>query len=188
MKVSHEVMSEAEVDQLFDLLTYTFSKTDEFSRFCSAEAAPSYGDFIELRWVDAGCLHQFFLNLVSSGYQLSDDIQNDPNYLGLNKRTAIQLSLVNDLYSLKREVLNNIYKENSVYVKVVGNRITVQMAVNEIIDEINECEKMARVHGERLKERNDANLSRYVDGMFDMMTGNHYWSSICKRYNKITQT
>lgn len=68
---------------------------------------------------------------------------------------------------------------------MTNNNLSAQAAVDDIIQEIRDIEKLARVYGDRVKEMNDPQLSLYVDGMYDIMAANHYWSTFCKRYNDL---
>lgn len=184
VKVCKGAMSETATDQLFDRLILCVYKSVELNKVCAGQCTLSDSDFVDLRCLDSGAPHQFFLILIGAQMQLTNELKNDPNYLGLNKAAAFHVTLTNDLYSLRKEIRDESYEHNYVYVKMRRDNISAQTAVDELILRIYESEKMARMYGERLKENNDPNLSRYVDGMYDAMAGNHYWSTICKRYNK----
>lgn len=185
MKVFHEVMNETVIDQLLDIIILTLSTTNEMIRLCNSRATLSDKDFKELRCVDSGSMYQFFFVLIGTGNQLTEELQTDPNYLAFNKQVALQTTHVNDIYSLRREIRDKSYRYNYVYVKIKNGNRTAQAAIDEIIVELNESERLARMYGEILKQRNDPNLSQYVDAMYDVMVGNNYWSSICKRYNSV---
>lgn len=178
-------MSETALDQLIDCVILSLYKTDQINKICTGQSGStlSDSDFLEFRCIDSGAPHVLFFVFIGTQNQLTDELKDDQSYLGLNKEAGRHATLINDLYSLKKEIRDECYKFNYVYVKMSNNKISADEAVDKIIGEINESEKMARVHGERLKEKNESNLSRYVDGVYDVMAGNHYWSTICKRYN-----
>lgn len=183
MTICKDVMSEIALDQLLDLSIFCNSKIPEASRVWSGQTSLSDEELVRLRCVDSGSPAEFFLIFIDTGNHLTDELANDSDYIGLNDYAGRHVSIVNDLYSLKKEVRANLYKLNYVYVKMKNHNISAQVAVNLIIDEIYEYERMARVYGERLRKRKDQNLSQYVDAMYNAMAGNHYWSSLCKRYN-----
>ncbi|XP_037027991.1 uncharacterized protein LOC119068482 [Bradysia coprophila] len=185
IKVCREVMGEIALTQLLDLFICAISKADKVNTIFIGQASLSDKDFVELRCVDAGAFHQFYLILAGVGKQLTAELVQDPNYLGLNKQVAIHAANINDLYSLRKEVRDDLYRYNYVYVKMMNNNLSAQAAVDVIMQEIRDAEKMARVYGDRIKEMNDPQLSLYVDGMYDVMAGNHYWSTFCKRYNDV---
>lgn len=183
IKVCTEAFGANALDQLFEFFIMCISKAVEVNEIWTGSTDLSDKEFLELRCVDSGAPHEFYLALIGSGKSYTDELKTDPNYIGLNKQTAIHVSLINELYSLRKEIRAGSYRYNYVYVKMKNHNITAQEAVNEIIVEINEAHRMAHFYGERLKESDDPKLSRYVDAMYEVMTGNHYWSTFCKRYN-----
>lgn len=185
MKVCTEIMGETALDRLLDNFILCLSKAIEVSGLYTGEAVLPDDEYVRLRIVDSGAPHQFFLVFIGAGMQFRKELQNDSDYLGLKRQVALHVTLINDLYSLRKEIRDGIYRYNYVYVKMKNWNISAQAAVNEIILEIDVADRMARVYGERIKERNDPNLSRYVEGLYDVMAGNHYWSTICKRYNRL---
>ncbi|KAJ6633761.1 hypothetical protein Bhyg_16552 [Pseudolycoriella hygida] len=178
IKVCTEVMGENTFDQLLECLIHTWTKALEVHKLICSEVTLSDSKFIELRRVGSSVSHLFFLVLIGAKMQFATGLQSDPNYLGLNKHAAIHVTLVNDLYSLRKQIRDGSVKRNYVYVKMNNGNITAQQSVDEIIHEIDEADIMAHQHGENLKKTNDPNLCRYVDGIYDAMKGNHYWSTI----------
>lgn len=187
IKDSQNVMRETTLNQLLDHLIFCLNKSLEMNRRSIEQSFLSVDDYLQCRLLDSGAQHQLFLVFIGTDNQLTEALNSDPNYIGLNQQVALHVSLVNELYSLRKEVGDKSYKQNYVYVKMKNDsNMTAQDAVNEIIAEINESERMARLYGERLKEIGDRNLYRYVDAIYDVIAGNHYWSTICKRYNRST--
>lgn len=185
IKDCKETMSENCLNLLLDLYADSLSQADERYTIFTGANPVSDNDFLEWRCVDSGFFIQFFFILADTVDKVTDKLLQDPNYLGLNKQAALHTSLVNDLFSLRKEIRDQVYQYNYVYVKMTNNSISAQAAVDAVIQEIRDAEKMARVHGDRLKEMNDLQLSLYVDRMYEMMAGNHYWSTFCKRYNDL---
>ncbi|XP_037028003.1 uncharacterized protein LOC119068493 [Bradysia coprophila] len=185
IKLCREVMGEIVLTQLLDNWIYSISKADKVNTIYIGHVSLPDKDFLELRCIDAGTSHQFFLVLAGVGKQLTAELAQDPNYLGLNKQVALHTSVINDLYSLRKEIRDDLYRYNYVYVKMMNNNLSAQAATDAIMQEIRDAEKMARVYGDRMKEMNDPQLSLYVDGMYDIIAGNHYWSTFCKRYNDL---
>jgi len=96
------------------------------------------------------------------------------------------VAIINDLFSLKKEAKACQAKANYVYVKMKNNILSAQEAVQRILIEADNAEKLARYHALKLKDSYEINgLDTYVDGLLNVMAGNIYWSSICKRYNDI---
>lgn len=185
MKVAEQAMGKVALEQFIELNIFCLTKIPLVDRMWNGEDVLTDRELVDLRSIDSGAPHQFFLVLVGAEAILTDELKNDSDYIGLNKEAAIHVTLVNDLYSLRKELDEERYKLNYVYVKMKNNNIDEQTAVNEIIIEIMESDRMARVYGENLKTKSYRNISRYVEGIYAAMGGNHYWSTICRRYNKL---
>jgi len=185
MKVGEETMGNRAFDELMELNVFCLTKIPEVDSIWSGQVILTDKELVELRSIDCGASHQFYLVLVGAGVDLTVDLKYDPNYIGLNKQAAIHAALINDLYSLRKEIVQDCYRLNYVYVKMKNGNLTAQDSVNKVIIEIMEADSMAHVYGEKLKDGNYPNIFRYVDGIYAAMNGNHYWSTICRRYNQL---
>lgn len=185
VKFAEDAMGKVALDGLMEIITDCMSKIPDVTSISTGKTTPTEKEYLDVRLIDIGISHQSYFILIDSNVELTDDLKNDPDWIGLNKQTSIHQFLVNDLYSLKKEVKQDSYKFNYVYVKMTNANMTAQEAVNEIVLEREESYRMVHFHGDRLKKRNDPNLSMYVDGVFASLIGNIYWSSTCKRYNNL---
>lgn len=183
MKVGEEILGEA-AHHLIELSMFCQNRFPDLQIMWAGKAILTDREYVDLRIIDCGSPHQFFLVLLGAGVQLTDELKNDPSYVGLNRHAGIQVALINDLYSLRKEIEIDTYKQNYVYIKMKNGRISAQSAVNEIILEVLEADRMAHAYGENLKKTTYPNISKYVSGMYAAMNGNHFWSTICRRYNK----
>ena len=92
-------------------------------------------------------------------------------------------ALVNDIYSFRKEVKQNDYKLNLVYLKIKYEGISAQQSVDEIVVKIKEYYELIEELGKQLKDLDIKSLKEFVNGMIDVIKGTHYWHSICDRYN-----
>lgn len=116
MKSCKETMSESGLSQLLDLYAASLSQADDRYKIFTGANPVTDNDFLEWRYGDSCFSIQFLFMLVGTGNKISDKLLQDPNYLGLNKQAAIHASLVNDLYSLRKEVFLLLKVQSSFFV------------------------------------------------------------------------
>jgi len=183
--VAREVMNEAVLDELIGLVIFSITVIPKVVAIHSGKTFLAVNDYFDLRIIDSGVSHNFFFFRIDCKLKITDELKSDPDWIGLEKQAAHHLIVINDLYSFKREVNHNIYRMNYIYIKMMNDDIGAQEAVNKIIQELREFEKMTHIYGENLKKRNNPMLTQYVEGVYAAMYGNHYWSTVCKRYNEL---
>lgn len=167
-----------------DIVAVCINKSQDVNRICTGETTPTIKEFLDVRLIDVGLSHQLYFLQLDADINMTDDLRNDVDWSGLNRQATINFALVNDLYSLKKEIAADRYKFNYVYLKMVNDKLNAQAAVDEIVREIENAFRMTHVHGENLKRRNDPNLSRYVEAVDALLIGHIYWCTLCNRYNK----
>jgi hypothetical protein len=142
----------------------------------------------------------------------SQHILEDPDFDMLLSLCADQLSLLNDMYSYRREALwmerqmqnrqqMNVPSKNGDLQEVYILNAVVILLREDGVDETNVMERLG-THirrkesefistveklGVRFKDHpKDLDLIKnWVAMLTDLMAGNYYWSTICGRYNKL---
>jgi len=100
------------------------------------------------------------------------------------KQTVIELSiLVNDIYSYKKEVKQNDYTFNLVYLKMKAQAISAQQSVDEIVVKMNELTDLYKQYERQLKGFGIKVLDVYVERVWDAYKGVYHWHTISSRYN-----
>lgn len=141
-------------------------------------------ELIMARFGDIAAFPCYYFMQTDSGLQVTDELESDENWIKLRHNVVLQMIIINELFSLKKEVKDGQCATNYVYVKMKNNNLSAQETVQRLLMEADNAEQMARYHGQKLKETYDIEgLGTYINGLFAAMAGNIYWSATCKRYN-----
>lgn len=84
--------------QFIEIFIFCLSNTPKMERICTGVVFLTDEEFVDLRCIDAGCPHQLYLMLIGAEVKLTDELESDKNYTGLNNQASIQATLINDLY------------------------------------------------------------------------------------------
>lgn len=179
-----ETMGEIAANELIEHYSFIIAHVPERNRIATGKTTPIAKEFLDVRLIDIGAWELLYFQQVDSGVRMTDDLRTDPDWIGLQKQVILHMAIVNDAFSLRKEVTANDYKFNYVYVKMVNENISAQRAIDEIVLETENAVRMAQTHGENLRKGNDPNINLYVDAVYAAMLGSIYWSSIYKRYNQ----
>ena len=189
IKTAESFLALEKLDKFLNLIYEWLEFSQKYQNLWKSEAQISTEEYFQYRAIDVAAPMQFYFFEIDSGIEVTDELISNENWVGLTKNGAINLFIINDLCSLKREVKSGFGKCNYVYIKMKENNLSAQQAVNQLIVESKNAQDMAIYHGQKLKKdkllKKFKGLNDYVDGLIATMAGNHYWSTICKRYNKM---
>jgi hypothetical protein len=154
------------------------------ARITSGDKIVSSDEFYPLRKYDTGLLFVFifgvFLYDVDESI-IDDDFENNP----INELFIIQLWMINDIYSFKREYLRQTSNFNYVTILSKENDVTLQDAVYLLINKIKDNE----VGINRLKNNTVESGSKYWLKYFEILEllcdGFLKWNHIANRYINI---
>lgn len=136
----------------------------------------------KLRSLDVGGKFLYTNVEYNLGLVIDPVIKNSTLYSEFFFNVTLELSILNDLYSLRRDCLRNCYEGNYVYLKMKNNNISAEKAKNIVVNELymhrNKAKELAKI----LKANRSDEFISYIDQMLHSMVGNHYWSIICERY------
>ncbi|CAG2176485.1 unnamed protein product [Oppiella nova] len=132
---------------------------------------------------NAGALVFIFSELSVGLDPIEHGLTTDPIWLSFNTAAAKQSILVNEVYSVKSEVPKGQGKYSYQYLIMWHEGCSVQEAVDHIVSEIHFQWELVLDFGEQLKEYGIPVLSAYVDEVVHEVKGNHFWSTICRRYS-----
>ena len=139
-------------------------------------------EYKAIRMIECGGKYLFTLVEYDVGIKIDPLIKNSKLFSNFIRNCLLQLGILNDIYSMKRDCLRNSYRGNYIYVKMKNRNISAQEAIDNIAVEIKyhneEAFKLAKI----LKANRSQEFISYIDQILASMAGNHYWSVICKRY------
>ena len=139
-------------------------------------------ELIDMRFSDIGYTVIYKYVIISSEIEGTEQFEQDENWIELNKQSVLDMILINELFSLKKEVKSGTGKRNYVYVKMKNKNLSAQEAVDEIMKETAVAMDRTHYHGQKLKEKKIEILDQYVDAMYEFVDGNRYWHKITARY------
>ena len=142
--------------------------------------------FIDLRIIDSILPAQFTFFELDAGLVVNQELRSKLDWLGFNKLAAINVVIANELFSLRKEIEDNLYKFNYVVIKMKNQKLKVQQSVDILVTQLNESNILMQYFGNKLKELENKPLNEYVQSVIGYAQGNLFWSTICKRYNKIS--
>ncbi|EPS43319.1 hypothetical protein H072_2687 [Dactylellina haptotyla CBS 200.50] len=145
--------------------------------------APSIDDYMQIRMGTSGVAALSALTEYMMQVDLGDEIRNDPDIQSIYKENNSIISLVNDIFSLRKELAFPFYC-NAVAVLYHEHR-SLQTAVDETYRLVATSVLNLEVAAERLFQkypdrRND--LEGFVYAAKTMCTGNITWSRMTRRY------
>ena len=188
VKEGKRLFNEKSFNELITLTNEWLKVYKKFLKICKREALISEKEFFKYRMIDVGALYEFYFIQIDSGLEVTNQLKEDYNWKPFIDNTIRNLIIINDLYSLKKEVNSGSGKSNYVYIKMKNQKLTAQRAVEQLIIEAHQAESLAFEHGQLLKVKHHIKgLYDYVDGVIATMGGNHFWSTVCKRYNSHNQ-
>lgn len=146
---------------------------ESFKKLQQLNGVMSEKELIATRFRDVAALPCFYFVQTDAGLEVTEELASDENWEKLTYYTIFQLIIINELCSLKKEVKAEQGEFNYVYVKMKNNNISAQEAVLQIMKEADNAQRMARYHGEKLKESFEIDgLHAYVDGLLNAMVDN----------------
>ena len=143
-------------------------------------------EFWEIRRKTLGTDLMLFTAEVSSNFDLSQIEQDQPSVEIFHKFNAVcarTLILINDLFSLKKEVKENNYYFNYLYLKLVKEKAkSIQEVVDVVVIELNsEIESLQKMR-KAMIETNRCFIN-YLDAVNDFIVGSLFFSWITMEYN-----
>ena len=173
--------SEEAITEMMDLVNL-WLKTYPLSNPIRKGLRVSEKHFLEVRMPDSGMHTQFFMHLIASGLKYTKELRANPHWVELHNLVILDTIIINEMYSLKKEVEKGVGTFNYVYVKMINNNISAQQAVNDLISELDEIRKQAYHHGNILKAMRIDGLAEFVDTILKHFDTDHYFEANCKRY------
>jgi len=149
-------------DQIIDLATYLHLKaTSDWSK-------------IYILFTEYAC-----------GIELPDTLLTDPRFAELSTAFSEHMVLVNDLLSFPMELCNGDALINSITHLTRGKGITLQKAVDEVAERVEDAERRfvaisADLQSSRVGNR--AEVSAYLRELGYSLSGSVYFQRACSRY------
>ncbi|CAG8747756.1 21365_t:CDS:1 [Cetraspora pellucida] len=144
----------------------------------------SVDDYVELRRYTGAAEVSFNLVEITRNLELSDDVYSDPKFQCVFNYCNDHACFVNDIYSLRKELLVN-GTDNLIVVLKNLNNYSLQEAVNDAAKLSNLRVTQIQENISKLPdfgpEMNKA-VNSYFEGVKDFLSGSFYWHQITPRY------
>ncbi|KAF8323759.1 terpenoid synthase, partial [Clavulina sp. PMI_390] len=148
-----------------------------------SKQAPTIDEYLETRMGTSGVAAVAATIEYMVGIDLGDQLRTDSDAVSIFNATNCLVSIMNDLFSLKKELESPFYN-NAVAVLYHQHR-DLQIAVNEtyklLARSVHDLETAAANLYRRFPDRR-ADLEKFVAGAQTMVTGNMEWSKKIPRY------
>ena len=141
-------------------------------------------DFIKMRISEASG-GSFLLMFTVECPSLIDEIKRNGDCLQLNEEVSKNVLMTNDLFSFVKEAEEGQGRDNYVFIKMRNNNLTIENAMDCIVAEIIESDRLANLLADKLIFSGNQDLAKYAKGLIYMMNGNAFWSANNKRYKNI---
>lgn len=142
--------------------------------------------FVEFRLLDVYFTAQRYLYEMEAhfcGLDVEDKLGKNKDWIELNRQATRNFVLVNEIFSLRKEVKVGLYQSNYIYIKMKNHGYSALQAMEETLNEAFESYYLSKAYGQRLKKLKIPAIDGCVDGLIAIIEGNLFWSSKCDRYN-----
>ena len=145
----------------------------------------SLDEFWEIRHKDFAMDLFIWLLEISTDFDM-EIIRQDKHlpkiYGSLKASLSHYFILVNELFSFRKEVIQNTYRRNYLFLKSIREQKGIQQIADEVVQEIKVDRKNITYYGNELIKNNPL-VGQFINKMFDFCDGYLYHHSITKRYN-----
>ncbi|CAG2110251.1 unnamed protein product [Medioppia subpectinata] len=188
VQVVADVTNEADMDRLLAITIDTFGQLDILVNNVGflASAPIDSNDYMKnFRQTDVAMMPVFIFAELSVEFDPNDHgIRDNPTYNTFVIAACYFCALINELYSVKKEVFKGgDVRHEYLYLIMVWEGCSAQTAADRIVSEAKVAYNRVLDYGKQLNMFNIPALDRYVTEAIRICDGNHYWSTICERYN-----
>lgn len=122
-------------------------------------------------------------SILPNGIVLSEEVRKHPLYEQYFHQTCIQIALVNDTLSLKKEIMSDEFQTDN-FVLVKNKKYSLQKSIHKAVKKANELVIALEKTTLSLKSifPDDSNLDKFILGMQYFVDGNIYWHQQSQRY------
>ena len=129
-------------------------------------------NFMTIRKPDTGADFVFQSLQLCLGLEVTPELEHSIDWIRFHEHFGTQMLLINELFSLMKEVKSGQGKLNYVFIKLKSNNLSVDEAVDQVVAEVKENECLTLEFGEKLKAFNNDCLNKYVEHCKECMYGN----------------
>lgn len=123
---------------------------------------------------------------IEYGFNLCFENEILEEYKEIHKIAAENIIFINDLFSYRKEIYDNIDNPNIIKIIMNERKCNLQESINLLEIEIKENYKKYKISCNKiLNKYNNENIKKYLDGLYSLIIGNLQWSCVSPRYHGI---
>ncbi|CAG8684336.1 21665_t:CDS:1, partial [Racocetra persica] len=152
--------------------------------YVSMKAHESVDDYVKLRRNTGAVQVTFNFIEIALNIELPDKVYNDPSFQCLMDNCNDHACFINDIYSLKKELLVGDTDNLILVLKILSN-YSLQEAVNDAVKLANQRVIQIRENISNLSDfgpEMNKIVNMYSEALIDWLAGSFYWHQISGRY------